>query len=132
MRRGQQVASRNAQKRVPKLSHQAVRDHMVDYHFGRLSAQMNDAVERHVRGCEICQREGMVHLATQKREAVRTVRRSLRGRGRGGSLRLIALLAALGLLALFLLYASDHGFLAAWLAHLSASGVAPGHAVWWL
>jgi hypothetical protein len=120
------VASRNAQRRVPKLGHHAVREHMVDYHFGRLSAQMNEAVERHIRACEICQREGMVHLATQKREAVRTVRRSLRGRGRGGRYRLIALLATLALLALFLLYASDHGYLASWLSSLIGAYVMPG------
>jgi Putative zinc-finger len=115
------VAGRESKRRAPTLSHQAVREHLVDYHFGRLSAQMNDAVERHVRACEICQREGMVHLATQKREAVRKVRRSLRHRGRSGRLRLIALCAALALLALFLLYASDHGYLAAWLSSLSSA-----------
>lgn len=119
------MAGRNTQRRVPKLSHQAVREHLVDYHFGRLSAQMNEAVERHVRGCEICQREGMVHLATQKREAVRVVRRNLRSKGRGGSLRLIALLATLALIALFLLYASDHGYLAAWLSSLPTGTILP-------
>jgi hypothetical protein len=99
---------------------------MVDYHFGRLSSQMNDAVERHVRSCEICQREGLVHLATQKREAVRTVRRGLRNRGRGVRLRLIALLAALALLAMILLYASDHGYLATWLSAFTTGRIMPG------
>jgi hypothetical protein len=64
----------------------------------------------------------MVHLATQKREAVRKVRRALRNRGRSGRLRLIALCAAVALLALILLYASDHGYLAAWLSQIPHSG----------
>lgn len=114
------MAGRNTKRRAPNLNHQAVREHIVDYHFGRLSAQMNEAVERHARGCEICQREGIVHLATQKREAVRTVRRSLRNRGRAGRVRTIALFAAFVLIALFLLYASDHGYLAAWLSQLAS------------
>ncbi len=50
---------------------------MMDYHFGRLSPELNAAVERHARSCAICQREGLVHLATQKREAVRLSRRSV-------------------------------------------------------
>ena len=112
------MASRNSQRRVPKLNHQAVREHMVDYHFGRLSPQMNEAVERHVHSCDLCQREGMEHLATQKRDAVRTVRRALRARGSGGRFRLIALLAAAAMLALLLLYAGDRGYLTAWLSLL--------------
>jgi hypothetical protein len=51
---------------------------MMDYHFGRLSPELNAAVERHVRSCAICQREGLVHLATEKREAVRLSRRSVK------------------------------------------------------
>jgi hypothetical protein len=91
---------------------------MVDYHFGRLSPQMNEAVERHVRSCEMCQREGMVHLATQKRESVRTVRRALRTRGGGGRRRMLALLAAAVMLGLLMLYAGQHGYLSAWLSLL--------------
>jgi hypothetical protein len=74
---------------------------MVDYHFGRLSPAMNAAIERHVRSCDQCQAEGMGHLATEKRSAVRLGRRGYSGRS-GGFPRVIALLAALLLLALMI------------------------------
>ncbi|HEY7982858.1 MAG TPA: zf-HC2 domain-containing protein [Ktedonobacterales bacterium] len=74
---------------------------MVDYHFGRLSPEMNAAVEQHVRSCERCQAEGLRHLATEKRSALRLARRGPQGRS-GGLPRVIALIAALVLLALFL------------------------------
>lgn len=69
---------------------------------------MNAAIEQHVRTCEKCRAEGMVHLATEKRWAVRLARSG----GRSGSrLRLIALIATLALLALLvylLLTSSGH------------------------
>jgi anti-sigma factor RsiW len=72
---------------------------MIDYHFGRLSPTMNAAVEQHVRSCEKCQAEGMAHLATEKRSAVRLSRRGYGGRS-GGFPRVVALIAALLLIGL--------------------------------
>lgn len=72
---------------------------MIDYHFGRLSPNMNAAIEQHVRSCEKCQAEGMGHLATEKRSAVRLSRRGT-GSQSGGFPRVVALIAALLLLAL--------------------------------
>jgi anti-sigma factor RsiW len=95
------VARRSAKRDGPRLSHQAVRAHMMDYHFGRLSPEMNAAIERHVRSCETCRAEGLEHLATEKRSAVRLSRRGSGGRA-GGLPRVIALLATLLLLALLI------------------------------
>ena len=50
-------------------------DRLVDYHFGRLSPEMNAAVETHVRDCAVCQRQGLVHAPTEKRQIMRRLRR---------------------------------------------------------
>ena len=50
-------------------------DRLVDYHFGRLSPEMNAAVEIHVRDCDVCQRQGLVHAPTEKRQIMRRLRR---------------------------------------------------------
>jgi hypothetical protein len=74
---------------------------MMDYHFGRLSPELNAAVERHVQSCAICQREGLVHLATEKRDAVRLSRRSVQIHSQKRRLvRLFELLFSVGLLLL--------------------------------
>jgi hypothetical protein len=75
-----------------------VRAHLVDYHFGRLSPEMNAAIEQHVRTCDQCRTEGLVRLATEKRVAARD---GYKGRS-NRSLRVVALLATLVLLALML------------------------------
>lgn len=103
------MATRDRRRTVPKLGHEAVREHLVDYHFGRLSPQMNAAVERHIQSCQICQRDGLNHLATQKREAVRLSRRRPARRDRARPLRLLALLLTVVLLVLLVLVASSRG-----------------------
>lgn len=50
-------------------------DLLVDYHFGRLSPEMNAAVEAHVRDCAVCQRQGLAHAPTEKRQIMRRLRR---------------------------------------------------------
>lgn len=63
--------------------------YLVEYHFGRLSPQLNAAVEAHIQDCKICQRQGLSHAATEKREVARQLRKvrankpRLSGRGRG-------------------------------------------------
>ncbi|MGH2515259.1 MAG: WD40 repeat domain-containing protein [Ktedonobacterales bacterium] len=64
--------------------------YLVEYHFGRLSPQVNAAVEAHIRDCKICQRQGLSHAATEKREVARQLRKvrpggkkQISGRGRG-------------------------------------------------
>jgi Putative zinc-finger len=95
------VARRGSKQDGPRLSHRSVRAHMMDYHFGRLSPEMNAAIEQHVRSCETCRAEGMTHLASEKRAAVR-LGRAGSGGSTGGLPRIIALIATLLLLALLL------------------------------
>lgn len=109
------MATRDRRRTVPKLSHDAVREHMLDYHFGRLSPQMNAAVERHIQTCQLCQREGLTHLATQKRDAVRQSRRRAKRRDRTRPLRMLALLLTVVLLLLLVLVASARGSHLPWL-----------------
>ena len=83
------VSRRQAtRKPVPKMSHEQAVEHLVEYEFGRLSPMMNAAVEAHVRSCPICQRQGLDHAATEKRQIERHIkhlkpaRRRLSKRGR--------------------------------------------------
>ena len=70
-----QVSRRQAtRKAVPKLSHEEAVGHLVEYEFGRLSPMMNAAVEAHVRSCPICQRQGLDHAATEKRQIEKRIR----------------------------------------------------------
>jgi hypothetical protein len=69
------VGRRVRRGRIPKLSHSQAADYLVEYHFGRLSPELNAAVERHVRDCPLCRRDGLVHAATEKREIQRHIRR---------------------------------------------------------
>ena len=64
------------------LSHKEAITHLVDYHFGRLSAPLEMAMEAHLRTCPVCQREGLRHEATEKRAALRTIRRVRGGKQR--------------------------------------------------
>ncbi|MGZ3673077.1 MAG: hypothetical protein ACXVCO_02100 [Ktedonobacterales bacterium] len=72
--------------------------HLVDYHVGRLSREMNAAVEAHIKICPICQRRGLRQAANEKRtiqrriRRVRPTRRLLSKRGRGFLLFLTVLL----------------------------------------
>jgi Putative zinc-finger len=50
-------------------------DLLVDYHFGRLSPEINAAVEAHVRDCAVCQRQGLAHAPTEKRQIMRRLRK---------------------------------------------------------
>ena len=59
---------------IPRLQHEQVVEIFVDYHFGRLSPEMNTAVERHVRSCARCKREGMTNAANERKGAVRRLR----------------------------------------------------------
>lgn len=63
---------------IPRLRHEQVVESFVDYHFGRLSPEMNTAIERHVRSCPRCKREGLTNAANERRGAVRQLR-SVRG-----------------------------------------------------
>lgn len=85
-------------KPVPKLSHEQAVEQLVEYEFGRLSPMMNAAVEAHVRSCPICQRQGLDHAATEKRQIERHIRhlkptrRRLSKRGRVFILLLLLLI----------------------------------------
>jgi hypothetical protein len=80
---------------IPRLSHDEAVGHLLEYTFGRLSPRMNAAVEAHVRGCVICQRQGLSHAATEKRVMDRRLRRIKPGRSRGLSRRARALILVL-------------------------------------
>lgn len=90
-------------KPIPKLSHEQAVEQLVEYEFGRLSPTMNAAVEAHVRSCAICQRQGLNHAATEKRQIERHIRhlkparRRLTKRGR--IFILVLLLLVIGQLA---------------------------------
>ncbi len=60
---------------IPKLSHEQVVGHLLEYQFGRLDSRMNAAVEDHIRQCRICQKQGLSHASTEKRAIERRVRR---------------------------------------------------------
>ena len=88
-----------ARAAIPRLRHEQVVEKFVDYHFGRLSPEMNTAIERHVRSCARCKREGLTNAANERKGAVRRLR-SVRGgkplfgrRGRNWILLLTLILA---------------------------------------
>jgi hypothetical protein len=66
---------------------------------------MNAAIEQHVRMCDQCRAEGLLHLATEKRVAARGGYSERSNR----PLRVIALIATLVLLALLLYQLLSHG-----------------------
>jgi WD40 repeat protein len=108
------VATRSNRRNIPRLSHEAVREHLLDYHFGRLSPQLNEAVERHVRSCSICQQEGLGHLATQKRQGVRMARKRVRRRSPAGLIRLLTLALTALLLILLVQISIARGLTLPW------------------
>lgn len=113
-------------KAVPRLSHEQAADLLVDYHFGRLSPKVNAAVEAHVRTCRICQRQGLEHAATERREALRTRVKPTRPLvSRKSRIVFALLLLALGFqLAVFALVRSDSP-LVSLLHRGAAAGPAP-------
>ncbi len=60
---------------IPRLRHEQVVESFVEYHFGRLSPEMNIAIERHVRSCARCKREGLTNAANERRGAARQLRK---------------------------------------------------------
>ena len=73
--RGEQVLKRGRSRAaIPRLRHEQVVEKFVDYHFGRLSPEMNIAIERHVRSCARCKREGLTHAANERKGAARQLR----------------------------------------------------------
>ncbi len=67
-----------ARTAIPRLRHEQVVENFVDYHFGRLSPEMNAAIERHVQSCARCKREGLTNAANERKGTVRQLR-SVRG-----------------------------------------------------
>lgn len=74
---------------MPQLRHDEAVQYFIDYQFGRLPRHLNAAVEAHIRSCSICQRQGLGHAATERREIARQFRKvrpgkqRISGRGRG-------------------------------------------------
>ena len=105
------VGRRVRRGRIPKLSHSEAADYLVEYHFGRLSPELNAAVEEHVRGCPLCRRDGLTHAATEKREIQRHIRRvkptTRRRLSRRGTMILLAL--AVIVIAQLIVLALLHG-----------------------
>lgn len=64
----------HARGAIPRLRHEQVVEAFVDYHFGRLSPEMNLAIERHVRSCARCKREGLNRAANERKDAMRKLR----------------------------------------------------------
>lgn len=118
------MAKGSNRRDIPKLNHEAVREHLVDYHFSRLSPQMNAAVERHVRSCQICQQEGLLHLATQRREAVRVTRKRGSTRRSTRQFRMFALLLSVALVIVLFLVTTARGQRWPW----TGRGTQPPHA----
>ncbi len=104
------MSRRNAPaKAAPRLSHEQAADLLVEYHFGRLSPKMNAAVEAHVKTCRICQRQGLEHAATERREVLRVrVKPTQQFVSRKTRVIFVLLLLAIGFqLAIFGLLRSD-------------------------
>lgn len=114
----------HARGAIPRLRHEQVVESFVDYHFGRLSPEMNLAIERHVRSCSRCKREGLNRAANERKGAVRQLR-GVRGgkpllRRRTRNILLVLLLA---LVAQVLVYQVVNGRASALVSLLSG-----GHA----
>lgn len=60
---------------IPVLSHREAAQHLLDYSLGRLEPALNAAMEQHVRSCSVCQRQGLSHVPTEKREIARKLAR---------------------------------------------------------
>lgn len=123
---GSSVSRRDAPaKAVSRLSHEQAADLLVDYHFGRLSPKMNAAVEAHVRTCRICQRQGLEHAATERREVLRVRVKPTRPLvSRRSRVIFVLLLLALGFqLTIFEVVRSDSPFAA--LLHHGAAAPSP-------
>lgn len=92
---------------VASLSHDEAVQYLVEYHFGRLSPAMNAAVEAHIRTCRICQRQGLSHAATEKRDIARQMKRIRPGNRRishrGRNFIVLLALVAIGQLAVYAL-----------------------------
>ncbi len=80
-------------KSLPRLSHEEVVARFVDYHFGRLTPEMNRAVEAHVRTCARCKRERLTNAASERQASNRKLRRVRGGKPLLGPRGRIALLA---------------------------------------
>lgn len=84
---------------------------LVDFELGRLSPRRSAAVEEHVRSCEICQKQGLKHAVTERRQIIRKLdrvrptRRVFSRRARG--IVLILVIAVLFQLVVFELLQSD-------------------------
>lgn len=80
-------------KPLPRLSHEEVVARFVDYHFGRLTPEMNRAIEAHVRTCSRCKRERLSRAASERQASNRKLRRVRGGKPLIGPRGRIALLA---------------------------------------
>ncbi|HEX8729913.1 MAG TPA: WD40 repeat domain-containing protein [Ktedonobacterales bacterium] len=109
-------------KRRPilRLQHEQVVESFVDYHFGRLSPEMNIAIERHVRSCQRCKREGLTNAANERKGTVRKLRGVRGGKPLlGRRARNIILVLLLLLAAQVLVYQAVNGKTAALISLLS-------------
>ena len=93
-------------ERGPRITHDQVVELLVDYHLGRLDAQVNRAIELHVAHCPLCQIQGLVHTGTEKRAIQRRIRKAKPARRRRISGRgwLILLILAIIILAQVAVY----------------------------
>lgn len=96
---------------MPTLSHDEAVKYLVEYRFGRLPPAMNAAVEAHIRACRICQRQGLSHAATEKRDIARQMKRIRPGKRRisrrGRNFMVLLALLALAQLAVYQLSRSQ-------------------------
>lgn len=121
-----QVSRRKSQRMtVPRLGHDEAVQYLVEYHFGRLPPQMNAALETHIRECRICQRQGLGHAATEKRDIARRLKHIRPGKRRMSrrSRNLILVLAFLAIaqLGVYQLVRTSHISLASILGNSGAS-----------
>lgn len=99
MPRGGKTAGLRPERRTAaRLTHEQAAEMLVDFELGRLSPRRSAAVEQHVRSCDICQKQGLGHAATERRQIikkldrVRPSRRMLSRRARGIILILVVAL----------------------------------------
>ncbi len=109
------------------LHHDTAQRYLLDYLYGRLSPELEAAMEAHMKACPWCRSEGMGHLATERMRAMQQ-RSSARRAGRPAPLviGLIALLVALvGFAGLLIGVAGHEGKLGVVAARTSARTATP-------
>lgn len=105
------------------LTHEEAVQYLVEFHFGRLPRELNDAVAAHVRACARCQREGLRHAATEQHVTARRLGQVRASRPRHGRARWRIMLLVAALIAALVIagVGQSRGWLAEPHGHVSGT-----------